>query len=486
MPAELDAYIGRALQDWGVPGAAVAIVKDGRVVAATGYGVRRLSEPQGVDAHTVFDIASLAKSFTASATAVLVDEGKLRWDDTLRVHLPSVELPDACLSHEVTLRDLLAHRVGLEPGNAMFRLAGFDTKEMLGHLRYLKARSPLRTDLVYSNVLYTAAGEAAAAAAGTDFRTLVTTRLLQPLGMGETRVGANLLEQPNAASPHAVLEGRHQPIRWRTMDHNTDPAGGMVSSAADMAKWLLFHLGDGTWEGKRIISPQSMEEMRSPQNIIRTTPAMRSARLVEHFAAYGFGWNVMDYRGRPMLWHSGNGDGMPVYMAVLPNEQLGVLVMLNTWNAPLLHGALANRIADFYLGAPPRDWSGEALGRYRKGLEQDRQAAGARDSLRDPDAKPRLPLERYAGKYSAPLYDSLLITQEAAQLTLQVGKGQKAHLEHWHHDTFRVRWHDAVFREFYPAFLTFTFDEAGRVDGLKTQFNRDRVEAPRLETPGTP
>ncbi len=486
MPADLDAYIGRALQDWGVPGAAVTIVKDGGLVAAMGYGVRRLGEPQKVDAHTLFDIASLTKSFTAASTAALVDEGKLRWDDKLHVHLPSVELADACLSHEVTLRDLLAHRVGLEPGNAMFRLAGFDTREMLGHLRYLKPRSPLRTDLVYSNVLYTAAGEAAAAAAGTDFRHLLTTRLLKPLGMRETQVGVNLLEQPNAASPHAILQGRHQALRWRAMDSNTDPAGGMVSSAADMAKWLLFHLGDGTWEGKRILSPEAMEEMHSPQTIIRTTASMRSARLVEHFAAYGLGWNLMDYRGRPILWHTGNGDGMPVYMALLPGERLGVLVMLNTWNAPLLHGALASRVLDFYLGVQPRDWSSEALERYRKGLEQDRQAAASPAVLRDPDAKPRLPLERYAGKYSAPLYDSLLITQEAAHLILQVGKGQKADLEHWHHDTFRVRWHDAVFREFYPAFLTFTFDEAGRVDGLKTQFNRDRVEAPRLETPGTP
>ena len=330
---------------------------------------------RAVDGDTLFDIASLTKSFTAAAAAVLVDEGKLAWDDRVRDRLPRVRFADPHVDHAMTLRDLLSHRTGLRPSNALFYFTGYDRDEVLERVRLLEAEGPFRAGMVYSNIMYTVAGELAARAAGTSWAELVSERLIVPAGMRSTLVDARPSGR-NVASPHAVLGGVQQPIR--PFDFRmVGPSSSIHSSAADMARWLRLQLGDGLLDGMQIVSRAAMEEMHSPQAIIRTTREMRGARLVEHFAAYGLGWQIMDYRGEPLLWHSGNADGMPAYMALLPEQNLGVAVMLNTWAAPGLHGALASRVLDFYLGVPARDYSGEMLARTRA-AEARAKAAPAR------------------------------------------------------------------------------------------------------------
>ncbi len=281
---ELDAYIERARSEWDVPGLAIAVVQDGKVVVAKGFGVRTLGKPEAVDEHTMFDLASLSKSFTAAAVATLVDEGKLRWDDPVRQHLPRFELADPYRTQNVTMRDLLAHRTGLEAGNFVFLFTSYDTTEVIRRMRYLKERQPFRTGMLYSNLGYTAAGEAAAAAAGMSWSELVRTRLIEPLGMRESTVSVAHDLMPNHADGHSWIGDKQVPIRSRK-PMNILPAAGVNSTASDMAKWLLFQLGDGTWEGKRIISAAAMQEMHEPQVILATTPQMRAARGVDFFAA---------------------------------------------------------------------------------------------------------------------------------------------------------------------------------------------------------
>ena len=483
-PAELDQYIEKARVDWSVPGLAIAVVDADGVVAAKGYGVRRLGSNEPVDADTKFDIASVSKSFTAAMIATLVDEGKLTWDARVRDVLPAVVFPDAYLDREVTLRDLLAHRVALEPGNLMFRLTDYDRAEVFRRIRFLKPRGAFRSDYVYSNIMYTVAGAMAEAVTGQSWTALVQSRLLDPLGMTASNA-AGTLTGPNAASPHAVIHGAQQPIAHRDF-MVVAPAAAVVSTARDMTKWLQFQLVDGTWNGKRIISAHAMEEMHSPQIIIRTTPGMRAARGVEFFAGYGFGWNVMDYRGHAMLWHSGNADGMPVYMAILPKEKIGVAVMVNTWGAPVLHGAIASRIFDTMLGLLPRDWSGEALAATRREDERETQRRAAIEKQRIAGAPPSLPLSAYSGTYVDPRYGDITIRMEenrpgpsSTGLTLQVAKGAVAALEPWQHDVFRVLWRDPVFAEDYATFATFTIDESGQPQRLDVPINRDRIEARR-------
>jgi CubicO group peptidase (beta-lactamase class C family) len=471
MPPELDAYIEHARVVWDVPGIAVTIVRDGHVVATKGYGVRTLGKPERVDENTMFDIASLSKSFTAAAIATLVDEGKMRWDDPVRRYLPQLEFPDAYRTQNVTIRDLLTHRTGLEPGNFMFRFTDYSTAEVLRRIRFLKEREPFRAAMIYSNVGYTAAGEAAAAAANLSWTDLVRTRLVEPLGMRDTTVGAVHDLGGNYASPHAIVGGVHQPIRNKKA-MNIFPANGVNSNAKDMAKWLLFQLGDGTWEGKRIVSAEAMNEMHSPQVIIPVPAPFRAARGVRFFASYGFGWQVMDFRGHPMMWHSGSADGMPVYMAILPDDHIGVAVLTNTWAAPILHGALASRILDTLLGEQPRDWAGEALESYRK------NSAPPPPPARVSGTSPSRPLDAYAGLYNDPLYGDMDVRLENSKLALYFAGHEAADLEHWHYDTFRAHWRDRAYEDF-DTLVAFGLDTAGVPRRLDMRLNRDDVSAVR-------
>ena len=478
LPPELDAYIENARKEWDVPGLAITVVKDGKVLAAKGYGVRSLGKPELVDENTVFDTASLSKSFTAAAIASLVDEGKMSWDDPVRRHLPRFELRDPYRTQNATIRDLLSHRLGLEAGNWAFVFSNYDTTEVLRRMRYMKERQPFRTgQMIYSNIGYTAAGEAAAAAAGISFSDLVRTRVIEPLGMRDSTVGVQHDVSANHADGHSFIDEKQVPIRANKA-MNTLPANAVNSTAKDMAKWLLFQLGDGTWEGKRIISEAAMQEMHSPQMIIATTKEMRAARGVHFFGAYALGWQVMDYRGRPMRWHSGNANGMPSYMAILPEQKIGVCVMINTWGAPFLHGALAGRILDTLLGDPLKDSAGEGLKAHRASLERARKEREELDKAHVLGTKPSRPLEAYAGTYEDELHGPMTIRYTDGKLTLQFANGNTANLEHWHHDTFGVRWHDRVY-EWADTFAAFALDSKGTPKSFEMRLGRDTIEAKR-------
>ena len=478
LPPGVDEYIEKSRQAWEVPGIAIAVVRDGKVVAAKGYGVRALGKAARVDADTLFDIASLSKSFTAAAVATLVDEGRMRWDDPVRKHLPSIEFPDPARTLGVTIRDLLSHRVGLETANTMLRYPDYDGAEALGRTRALKEQQPLRSGMIYSNLMYGVAGEAAAAAAGASWADLVRTRLLIPLGMQSSTAGRSHETGSNYAKGHATIAGKQRPIRaYKHMV--TLAAGGVNSTANDMTRWLLFQLGDGTWEGKRVISAEAMEEMHSPQSIIPTTAPMRKARMVKYFGAYGLGWQIMDYRGHPMLWHSGNADGIPSYMAILPEEKIGVFVTVNSWNALTLHGSIAGYILDALLGYPARDTIAEAVEANRAALARAEEERRKLEASRTTGTAPSRPLAEYAGVYRDPLYGDLTVRIENEKLVLQFAKGQVADLEHWHYDTFRIAWRDALFGEFYSTLATCGLDPSGQPRRIDFRSNRDDVAAIR-------
>lgn len=470
-PKVLDDYIAKAVQDWKVPGIAVAVVRGDSVFAA-GYGVRALGKPALVDAHTVFDVASLTKSFTAAAAAILVDEGKLRWDDPIRRHLPSLHFPDSLLDREVTLRDLLSHRVGLNPSNWMFRFLGEEGQPAtLARVRYLKPQIPLRTNLLYSNYGYVIAGEAIAAAARMPWADVVRTRLLEPLGMRESFVNGDLPNEGNVARPHAWVNGREQEIRSGSGEQD-GAAAGVRSTVLDMAQWLRFQLNNGELDGKRLISTRSMEDMRSPQVIIAATAAMRASRLVTFFGGYGMGWQVMDYRGHPIMWHSGSGDGIAAYMAILPNERTGVVVLINSWTGLTLHGAIVNRVMDHYLGAAPRDWAGEQLARN--------PAPNTSGPMQMQD---RTKLARaataYAGEYADGLYGPIHVQSTSAGLTLQMNRGEVADVYPLAGDTLHVHWRDPLFGEMFSTSIIFKIDQTGRAMSLWMPLARDTVTAVR-------
>ena len=478
-PAELDAYLERALREWQIPGMAVAVVRNDSVLVAKGYGVRELGRPGLVDQNTVFDAASLTKSFTAAAVAMLVDEGKMRWDDPVAQHLPELVLPDPYLTRNATVRDFLSHRTGLHGSNMMWYPTSVDRPEVLRRMRYVRASIPFRSGMVYSNIGYTVAGEAAARAAGTSWEDLIRRRILGPLRLTSTvaSYGATA-RMPNVASAHALIGGVQRPIRRETQRSAIAPAGDVQSTVTDLATWMRFHLANGVIDGRRLVSDSSMQEMHSPQVVIRTTAAMRQGRQVEFFAAYGLGWQVMDYRGHPMLWHSGNGDGQIAYMALLPKDRLGVVVLVNTWAAPFVHGALAAYILDVYLGLEPRDHSAEALARV-PGMREAQEAARRRlvEGL-VPGSRPPLPLSAYAGTYVDSLYGAVSVRVEGSGLVMQMDRGQQADLLHLEGDTFVVRWRDEILGEFFGTRVEFGA-ASDCVRGLQMRLNRDDISATR-------
>lgn len=482
-PESLDRYIEQAVRDWEVPGLAIAIVRNDSVLVAKGYGVRELGKPQRVDANTVFNIASLAKSFTATAGAMLVDEGKLSWDAPARRYLPGLEFSDPYLTANVTMRDLLSHRTGLRSANMMWVMSDISRAEIVRRARFLQPDRPFRTEQIYSNVGFVIAGETLAAAAGTSYEDLIRQRIFAPLGMRSTTISmADLASQTNKVSPHAIIGGVQCSFAWRSYD-TTAAAGGINSTANDMATWLRFQMGDGAFGGKRLVSAAQMAEMHSPQAVIRVTPAMKRARQVQGWPAYGFGWNIMDYRGRPMIWHSGNGAGQPVLMTIFPEDHVAILVMVNTWAAGFLHGMLTNKIADTYLGFPPRDWSGEMLPRKAAIRGESAKALADLQRVRNPKAPASHDLTAYTGTYRDSLYGEKTVRVADGHLTLQMEgpKGQMADLTQMNNDTFVVLWRDPVFRETYPSLLTFSADSEGVIAELTMHLGRDHIVSQRKE-----
>ncbi|HJQ10336.1 MAG TPA: serine hydrolase [Gemmatimonadaceae bacterium] len=474
-PAELDRYIEKAMRDWEVPGLAIAVVRNDSVLVAKGYGVRELGKPDRVDANTVFNIASLTKSFTTAAAATLVDEGMISWDTPVHRLLPEYELRDSYLTQNVTLRDLLSHRTGFFAANQTFQLTNTTRAEIIRRARFLPVSRPFRTEMVYSNIGFMIAGEALGRAAGMSYEDLVRRRVFTPLGMRSTTISsAEFARATNRVTPHAVIAGVQRPIRLSDIDIIA-PAGAVNSTANDMATWLRFQLGDGTFNGKRVISADQMWEMHSPQISFPVTAAMKRARLVKGWPGYGLGWQVMDYQGHPMLWHSGNGDGQPSIMELFPDEHLGIVVMMNTWVAGLLHTRLINKIADVYLNLPARDWAGELLQRKEEIRNSDAQAIVRLRENRPPERPSSHDLDAYAGSYIDSLYGEQAVRLQNGQLTMQMNGGEIADLSHWSYDTFLAMWRDPLYREEFPSLVTFSSDAQGRVTTLMMQLNRDRI-----------
>lgn len=480
-PRMLDTYLAKAFADWEIPGAAVAVVKDGRVVHARGYGVRRMGTNDPVDEHTIFDTASLTKAFTAAAIASLVDEGRMAWDAPVRRYLPAIEFPDPYLTANITVRDLLSHRVGIRATNYAWYLSGVTRQRLLTLVDSMQVAAPFRTRLAYWNIGYAIAGEASAAAAGTSWEELVTGRLLEPLGMKRSSVDFDVVPaMGNVATGHALVGGVHQAIPRETQRRSTAPAGVLHSSVADLATWMRFHLGDGTWEGRRILSATVMNEMHGPHVTGPANAEFRASRQMKLFPAYGLGWQVFDYRGHLLLWHSGNGDGHIAYLALVPDLDLGIVVLANTWRAGTpLNAGLASRIVDHYLGGPTRDYSAES----REGWARDRKrrldAESALQAARRRDTTPRLPLAAYAGDYRDRLGLDVAVRLEADTLRLTIAGGEPATLVHWHDDQFRGRWQNPFHDEILSMFVTFGIDARGRVDRLLMAPYGEDVEALR-------
>lgn len=466
--AEIESYALKIMQDWKVPGLSVAVVHGGQTVLAKGFGVRELAVEGAVDEHTLFAIASNSKAFTTACLAILVDEGKLAWDDPAAKYLPELRLSDPLASQALTVRDLVCHRCGLETfsGDLLWYESHYSADEILHRLRYLKPKHGFRAKYGYQNLMFIAAARIVEKLSGQTWGAFVRQRILEPLKM--TRTTTSITEaRDNVASPHNESGGSMRALPQGNVD-NALGACGLNASASELASWLRLQLGDGEFEGQRIFSANLAWTMTQAHMAI---PVSRGESLripSRHFNSYGLGWFLHDYQGRKVVSHSGGLDGMISQSAFLPEAGLGIVVLTNS-ESPASQ-ILRDRIIDLYLNVEPkRDWNAEALERKAKA---DLAEAGANqkvEAARVSGTSPTLPLTGYAGTYHAEMYGDVQITVEAGQLVLRMMPAPAfvADLEPWHYNTFRLKWRPTVKYNFPRGFVTFSINGEGKTDRLE-------------------
>ncbi|MEO6235573.1 MAG: serine hydrolase [Vicinamibacterales bacterium] len=466
---DVDAFVQRTMTTFQVPGLSLAIVKDGKVAVARGYGVRKLGDAAPVDTRTLFGIASNTKVFTATALGILVDEGKVRWDSPVIDYLPWFQMSDPYVTREMTVRDLLVHRsgLGLGAGDLLWWPAStYNRREIARRLRYLPLATSFRSAYAYDNVLYLVAGEVIEAVSGQSWEDFVQTRILAKVGMTSSNVRhSDANKGGNVATPHAPVEGRVRPIAPFDSD-NTNPAGGINSNAEDMAKWLLVQLADGQLgDGTALIRPATARQIGTlvtPIPIGQGAPELRDLR--PNFNGYALGLAVRDYRGRKLLTHTGGLPGYVSKVAMIPDARLGIAILTNQESTAAFE-AIASHILDVYLGASSTDWVAAWQAIEKRGAAT--AAAAAPLAAGSGQSTPSLPLASYAGKYRDPWYGGMTITAEGEALAIRFDSTPllSGTLVHAQHDTFVARWNDRELRA--DAFVTFALNPDGTIDTVR-------------------
>jgi CubicO group peptidase (beta-lactamase class C family) len=470
-PPDIDQWVARAMQTFEVPGLALAIVKDDGVVVAKGYGVRKLGDPTPVDARTLFGIASNTKAFTATALGLLVEEGKLEWDAPVVRYLPAFAMWDPFVTREITVRDLLVHRSGLGLGAGdllWWPESTYDRKEIARRLRFIQPATSFRTAYAYDNVLYLIAGELIETISGQTWENFVATRILARVGMTGSNVRHSAAAAGgNVATPHAPVDGAVRAIRPFESD-NTNPAGGINSSADDMAKWLRVQLSGGTLaDGSRLFSAQTARQLTAIVTPIPIgDPPPELAPLKMSFHGYALGFDIRDYRGHKIVMHTGGLPGYVSRVAMIPDLNVGVAVLTNQESGEAFD-SIAYRVLDYYLGAPAFDWIDGYTKLHARVAAGVSAAEGKASSARDAASKPSLALAKYAGTYRDAWYGDITIAEEGGKLVMRFSHtpALAGDLEHWQHDTFIARWRDRELRA--DAYVTFALNPDGSIDQAK-------------------
>ena len=490
LPSQLQdfgAYVDSARKTFDVPGIAVAIVKDGKVVMEQGFGLREIGKPDKVDAHTLFAIASNTKAFTAAALQQLAEQGKLKMDDRVIDHLPWFRMSDPYVTHEMRIRDLLAHRSGLSLGAGdllYWPPTSYTTKEVVERLRDVPIKNGFRSGYAYDNILFAVATLVIEQTSGQSYADYVRTHLFQPVGMDESLIDKTYLKPGmDVATGHARANFENlepvPPMAWL----NDPGAGGIYASVHDLAKWMNVQLAGGVLPGPekdgkpaRLFSEDSQQQMWSMLTpiTINKPPIPELAPLTPHFYGYGESWFLSDYRNQRLVWHTGGWPGMVSRITLVPELHLGVVVLTNQESGAAFN-AVTYRVLDAYLkssqpaGAALTDW----VAVYDKAVKQAESKSdtsfATHEKDRDKNSKPSLALAKYAGTYRDPWYGDVIISNEGGKLRLRFSKTAQliGTLSPWQHDTFTVRWDDRDLNA--DAFISFSLDMDGHIREVRME-----------------
>jgi CubicO group peptidase (beta-lactamase class C family) len=450
----LEMLIQEAMKSFKVPGAAVVVVQDDKVILCQGFGVKKLGSADPVNEETIFAIASCTKAFTATGVAALVADGKLNWDDSVHLHLENFRLSDELADREVTLRDLLSHRSGMPRHDWLWVGLTTETDDLIRRFGRSPSSTSFRSTWEYSNVPFTTAGVAAAKAANTTWAELTKTRIFDPLNMKSTFCTAKeSTAQPNHVTPHyGQADGVTRPCDWDNIDFARG-AGSIGSTAKDLGNWLRFQLAGGVFDKRRIIPEQHLRETHTPQMLFRAEGAFAPyfPASVTNFTTYGLGWFVHDYRGFKAVSHGGTLTGFRAQCMLIPEKKLGVFVVSNL-RPTYFPEAVCKAVLDHQIGAKGIDWIKFYQTELTKFENNWKQFKQKRLTERKPLTKPSRELKAYLGEFENFAYGKATVSQDGEQLLLKWGKFTFK-LEHFHFDTFTLI-------PIAPVDQLFTFDRA--------------------------
>jgi CubicO group peptidase (beta-lactamase class C family) len=474
-PAGFEARVDKLRKQVGVPGMAIAIVENDNVTLAKGFGVSALGDAVAVDADTIFPTGSTGKAFTVAALGILVDQGRIGWDDKVIDHLPWFQMYDPWVTREITIRDLLVHRSGLGLGAGdllMVPRTNLSRAESVRRLRYIKPATSFRSGFAYDNVLYMVAGQLIEEVSGETWEKFVRDHVLKPAGMLKSTTDNDArFATPNRAQPHARMNGGLRGVGDQSrlderddLGRNAAPAGGLAVSANDMARWLLIQLDAGKLPGgnDRLFSEAAHEQMWTPVTLQPIDPRPDALKATQPmFNAYALGWDVRDYHGTRIVWHGGAVLGFLTAVVLIPDKHVGFSIEVNSEDGQIILG-LMYELLDHYLGQRPNDWPAKFIAlkqeRLAKALQAYQSAAAKPAGI-----GPSLPLSRYAGTYADPWYGNIEISQAGGKLTIDFKSTPRmgGALEHWQYDSFVTRFDD---KSIEPAYVTFSLDAGGNVD----------------------
>ncbi len=476
---DLEQDVKRTMKAFDVPGIAIAVVKDGQVVAARGFGVRKLGEPAQVDGKTLFEIASNSKAFTAAALAMLVDEGKLKWDDPVVKHLPDFQMYDAYVTREMTVRDLLTHRSGLGLGAGdllWWPTTTFSTDEIIEKLRYIRPATSFRNSYAYDNLLYIVAGKIIARKSGKSWGDTVRERILAPIGMNTTTTSLAENEgNPNASNAHSKIKDKITAVKSMPVA-NAVGAVGINTNAEDIAKWMQVLLDNGRVAGARgadgkelrLWSDAQAREMWTAQTPMKiNTPKPPLAATKPNFYAYGLGFQLRDYKGQLVAMHGGALQGFYSRVLLVPESKLGIAILTNAESGGAL-SALQYRLLDQYMtGSTPTDWIKLVADLEEEAHAKELARLKSESSTRAAGSKPSLALSAYEGEYEDPWYGIMNVKRNGNKLIMSFSRTPDltGEMEHFQHDTFIVRWKERNFNA--DAYATFSLDHDGSIDHVK-------------------
>ncbi len=459
-----------SMAKFNVPGMAIAVVENDQVIMAKGFGVRHLTTGEKVNQHTLFGIASNSKAFTVAAIAMLVDEGKLNWDDKVIDHIPEFRLYDPYVTREVNIRDLLSHRSGLGLGAGDLMIWPDTDKTMediLDSLQYLKPVSSFRSEYAYNNLMFVTAGEVVARVSGMSWQDFIEQKMMQPLNMTNSRAGFSRIDKNNEnwSTGHIPFEGKLHPFFVNYLE-DFRGAGAIASSADDMSKWLLTQLAHGKMpNGKTLFTEKQQKEMWHP-HITRKVSDKAFKSYRQQFRGYGLGWSVEDYHGYKKLGHGGGILGMVSQVTLIPEKKLGIVILSNQQAFSAL-SAITHEILENALELEDKNWVAELAEKHFEGKEKAYKDAKLKKVS---DFQPALPLSNYAGDYQDAWYGdvNIILKENTLNIDFTHTAALKGTLEHYTGNTFIVRWQDKLLEA--DAFITFDFSTGNEVEHIKLKW----------------